>query len=244
MAVDSLIVGALFIPESPPEWVRLLAGLVILIVVGASYLGLARSGSLGALNDAGSLRSLVLETGMLGPVVIVGLVALAVVVTPIPSGHIAIVSGAVFGSLWGSLYVVAGAEIGALLAFSIARFLGQGLIRRWPRAQRMLDRWGAEKSQTWLSIAVLLSRLIPFISFDAVSYVAGLTPLRLWRFAVATLIGSIPVSFALASFGEELLHMPQAWLPFAALAAGTITLVPLILAIVRPPRHAQPKKPR
>jgi uncharacterized membrane protein YdjX (TVP38/TMEM64 family) len=48
--------------------------------------------------------------------------------------------------------------------------------------------------------------LLPlFISFDAVSYAAGLTPLAFWQFMVATLVGMIPISFLLAYFGEELI---------------------------------------
>jgi uncharacterized membrane protein YdjX (TVP38/TMEM64 family) len=38
---------------------------------------------------------------------------------------------------------------------------------------------------------VFVSRLLPFISFDIVSYAAGLTRLAMWRFAVATLAGIV-----------------------------------------------------
>jgi uncharacterized membrane protein YdjX (TVP38/TMEM64 family) len=33
-----------------------------------------------------------------------------------------------------------------------------------------------ERSQIWLMAVVFVSRLLPFISFDAISYAAGLTP--------------------------------------------------------------------
>ena len=59
-------------------------------------------------------------------------------------------------------------------------------------------------SQNTLTGIVFISRLLPFVSFDMVSYAAGVTPLRFWRFAVATLAGILPASFLLAHFGSEL----------------------------------------
>ena len=51
---------------------------------------------------------------------------------------------------------------------------------------------------------VFVSRVLPFISFDIVSYAAGLTVLTFWRFALATLAGIASTSFFLAHFGNEI----------------------------------------
>jgi uncharacterized membrane protein YdjX (TVP38/TMEM64 family) len=75
--------------------------------------------------------------------------------------------------------------------------------------------------------AVFASRLLPFISFDLVSYAAGLTPLTLWRFAVATLAGIIPASFLLAHFGGEMASADAYRIMLAVLALGAITLLPI-----------------
>jgi uncharacterized membrane protein YdjX (TVP38/TMEM64 family) len=50
---------------------------------------------------------------------------------------------------------------------------------------------------------VFISRLLPFVSFDLVSYAAGLTRLHAWRFALATLARIVPASFILSHFGGE-----------------------------------------
>lgn len=65
-------------------------------------------------------------------------------------------------------------------------------------------------------------RLIPFLSFDIVSYAAGLTPLQPWRFVLATLIGVTPVSFALAYFGGELASADFDRIELTVLAIGLV----------------------
>ena len=121
--------------SQPPRHRRLVAsaglGLAILAVVGAAYWGLLEMGLLDELADPAKLmeRIRALETG--GPVLVVVLMTVAVVVTPIPSAPIALAAGALYGHAWGTLYVAAGAEIGALVAFALARLLGYAFLRRW-----------------------------------------------------------------------------------------------------------------
>src|SRR4030065_880940 len=109
---------------------RLLGALLVLIALVLVYRHLDASGLLERLMDDQWLGEHTLALGVWGPLLIVGLMALAIVLNPIPSAPIALVSGAVFGHAWGTLYVVLGAAIGALIAFAIARVLGHDLLRR------------------------------------------------------------------------------------------------------------------
>ncbi len=136
-----------------------------------------------------------------GIAIIVGLMAMAIVFNPIPSAPIALVSGAIYGHAWGTVYIIIGALVGAIIAFFIARLAGRVVVSRFT-GKISVPAWiGSQNSMT---ITVLLSRLVPFISFDLISYAAGLTSIKLWRFSVATLIGLIPASFLLAHFGSEM----------------------------------------
>jgi uncharacterized membrane protein YdjX (TVP38/TMEM64 family) len=155
--------------------------------------------------------------------------ALAIVVNPISSAPIALAAGAVYGHGWGTLHVLLGAELGAMIAFGIARFLGYGALRKWFGERVEAGLWGSQNRLTFL---VFLSRLLPFISFDLVSYAAGLTVLRFWRFALATFAGLIPMSFLLAHFGAELaIELDQAI--YLALGLGVLTLGSALWALVR-----------
>jgi len=209
---------------------RLLGALLVLVVLVLAYFHLDSSGQLERILDGAWLREQTLALGVWGPLLIVGLMALAIVLNPIPSAPIALVSGAVFGHAWGTLYVVIGAEIGALIAFSIARVFGHDLLRRLFGERVVLGWLGSQNALTWM---VFVSRLLPFVSFDLVSYGAGLTPLKTWRFALATLLGLIPASFLLAHFGGELSQANMGRAMNAMLLIGLLVAVPLAIKIAR-----------
>ena len=176
------------------------------------------------------LEMLVARAGLWGPVLIVTLMTLAVVASPIPSAPIALAAGAAYGHLWGTVQVVIGAELGALIAFGLARVLGHDVLRRifGDRVDA-----GLLGSQTALTATVFASRLMPFVSFDMISYAAGLSRLHAWRFALATLAGIIPASFLLAHFGGEAVSGDLGRETWAVLGLGLVTGLPLLWAAMR-----------
>jgi len=210
----------------------LLAGLAIL---GIGLLGvwlLAPSVIAGArgLMDGERLEMLVARAGLWGPVLVVTLMTVAVVASPIPSAPIALAAGAAYGHVWGTVQVVIGAELGALIAFGLARVLGHDVLRRV-----FGDRvdTGLLGSQTALTATVFASRLMPFVSFDMISYAAGLSRLHAWRFAFATLAGIIPASFLLAHFGVEAVSGDLGRATWAVLVLGLVTGLPLLWVALR-----------
>ena len=140
--------------------------------------------------------------GPWGPMVFMIMMATAVVVSPIPSLPLDLAAGAAFGPLLGTTYAVVGAEVGAILSFLIGRFLGKDLIARWLTTNVVF----CEKcSDHHLIGMVFLARLLPVFSFDLISYGAGLTNMSLKAFALATLVGMIPPTFALTYFGSTVI---------------------------------------
>jgi uncharacterized membrane protein YdjX (TVP38/TMEM64 family) len=215
---------------------KLLAALGLGVLFAGLYWFLAWSSCLSTLCDCDRLHIQIGSWGLLGPLAVMGLMTLAVVVSPIPSAPIALASGLAYGPFWGTVYIVIGAEIGAILAFFIARNLGYEAMRKRFGDRLSVGILGSQNAMTGL---VALLRLIPFMSFDIVSYASGLTPLRPWRFALATLIGVTPVSFALAYFGDELADFDPTRALLIVLALGLTTLVPLLAVYLRR-RRGQP----
>lgn len=196
----------------------------------ATYQMLALSGGLELLLDSERLQERISGLGYWGPLGIVVLMCVAIVLNPIPSAPIALAAGAAYGHGWGTVYVAIGAEAGALAAFGIARWLGRDVMYRiFGQGLSM----GLLGSQNALMAVVFVSRLLPFVSFDLMSYAAGLTPLKPWRFALATLAGIVPASFLLAHFGGEMASLDPRRITYAVLALGAVTLVPLVIVALR-----------
>ena len=219
-------------PKAPHPLARpVLLALFALAVVAAIVLA-ERTGWLAHIADERTLRAGVERLGWAGPVAIVLLLALAVVASPIPSAPIALASGAAYGLVWGTTYTVVGAVLGASTAFLIARLALRDAVRGWTVVQGPLDWLERDRSQGWLMAAVALSRLVPFISFDAVSYAAGVTALTFPRFLLATLAGVLPVSLALAYGGEAALAAGGIDPVLAVLVLGGVTALPLLARVL------------
>ncbi|MBC7284356.1 VTT domain-containing protein [Hoeflea sp.] len=179
------------------------------------------------LMDGERLEMLVARAGFWGPVLIVVLMTIAIVASPIP---IALAAGAAYGHVWGTVQVVIGAELGALIAFGLARVLGHDVLRHW--FGHRVDA-GLLGSQNALTATVFASRLMPFVSFDMISYAAGLSSLHAWRFALATLAGIVPASFLLAHVGGEAATGDFGVTTWAVLALGLVTGLPLLWVATR-----------
>jgi len=140
------------------------------------------------------------EAGPFGPVLFIGLMATAVVISPIPSLPLDLAAGATFGVFLGTTYAVIGAEIGAIGSFLIGRSLGRAALTKLLRTDISFCE---QCSDRHLAMFVFLSRLLPIFSFDLVSYGAGLTNMSVRAFAVATLLGMIGPTFLLTYAGSQ-----------------------------------------
>ena len=180
---------------------RILLVVSLLGVFGIGWWMAASSGTFADLYKPQRIKEIIDEAGYYGPLLVMAIMAFAIVFSPLPSAPIALAAGAAYGHIWGTIYVLIGAEVGAITAFILARVCGRDLVLRL-----VGDRLPKTKinTQYGLTTVVFIARLLPFLSFDAVSYAAGLTQLTMMRFAVATMAGMIPASFLLAHFGAEM----------------------------------------
>jgi uncharacterized membrane protein YdjX (TVP38/TMEM64 family) len=199
-----------------------IAGFVLAFVLFSFMTGLWT-----ALVQGEDLQRHITQFGWKGPLVIMLLMAGAIVVSPLPSAPIALAAGALYGHTWGTVFVILGALAGALIAFTLARVLGRDAIQQWI-GEHISMRLPA--SQNGLMVAVFVFRMIPFISFDIVSYAAGLTALSWWRFSLATAVGVIPVSFLLAHFGAEMVEGEIRQTVITVLLLGLLTIIPVLYA--------------
>lgn len=149
-------------------------------------------------------RTYLLGFGFWAPIVSGGLMAiLQVFLLPIPTFVVTLTNGLLFGWALGAALSWTSSLIGALACFWIARALGRPVVEKVTRGGKALevvdlffDRYGNR--------AVLIARLLPFVSFRVVSYGAGLTPLGVFSYLIATGLGQLPATLAYSYLGQNL----------------------------------------
>ncbi|QKF64743.1 TVP38/TMEM64 family protein [Campylobacter corcagiensis] len=137
--------------------------------------------------------------GKLTAVVSFALMVLAAVLAPIPQFLITLSNAAIFGWIGGAALSWISSMVGATLCFYIARLLGRDAVEKFV-SPSMLDS-GDQYFERYGKHTILVCRLLPFISFDFISYLAGLTNMRFISFFVATGIGQLPATLVYSYFG-------------------------------------------
>jgi uncharacterized membrane protein YdjX (TVP38/TMEM64 family) len=130
------------------------------------------------------------------------LMILQSIIAPIPAFLITLSNAAIFGWALGALLSWSSAMVGAALCFFIARILGRDVVEKLT-SKKALDTTDAF-FERYGKHTIIVCRLLPFISFDLISYAAGLTSIRFWSFWIATGIGQLPATLVYSYFGQNL----------------------------------------
>ena len=132
---------------------------------------------------------------------------------PLPAEIIAVANGMLFGTWLGVALTWAGAMLGAVLSFALARALGRPFVRLLVSERR----WQQVETRSLTPTTLLFVRLVPLISFNLVNYAAGLLGVRWWPFLWTTALGILPLTVAMVVAGDEMLQAPLwLWLTVAA----------------------------
>ncbi len=213
-------------------WIKL--GALLAVLVGAYAAG--SWFDLGELLRPERIADQIRAAGPFGPFLLMLFMAMAVVISPIPSLPLDLAAGATFGATLGTMYAVIGAEIGAIVSFLIGRFLGREALTKLLR----IDISFCERcSDRHLALFVFLSRLLPIFSFDLVSYGAGLTNMSLRAFAAATLLGMIGPTFLLTSAGEHVVSGEWVLIVFGLAMVAVLLLIPKLMIRYRTARWVE-----
>lgn len=200
--------------------------LIVALVMAGIWLLLRQLGMPVSLAPA-ALAEWLNQQGMTGPLLLILLMILAVVVGPIPTLPISAAAGLVYGIIIGTAIAVLGALTGSIIAFYLARILGRDAVRRKMHTNPVFSSNG---SQRFLFIAVTLTRLIPLFSFALISYAAGVTAISFWRYAVATTLGMLPMTFVFAGLGRSFELNPLLTVVAAVLILVVMSTLPLYLS--------------
>ncbi|MGB7630373.1 MAG: TVP38/TMEM64 family protein, partial [Candidatus Deferrimicrobium sp.] len=111
---------------------------------------------------------------------------------------LSLAAGAIFGVLQGTLFVVSGATVGAILAFLVSRtLLRDWVVKKFGGRMEGIDRGLRENGLSYL----LFLRLVPAFPFFLVNLACGVTGLPLRTYALGTLFGIMPGSLVFVNAG-------------------------------------------
>lgn len=155
-----------------------------------------------ATGDFTVVREFVASYGAWAAAVSFALMVFQSVAAPLPAFLITFANANLFGWWQGAILSWASAMTGAAVCFWIARLLGRDVV------ERIITKSGLASVEGYFerhgNLTILICRLLPFVSFDFVSYAAGLTSMSFGGFMLATGIGQLPATIIYSYVGGML----------------------------------------
>lgn len=175
-----------------------IARVAVLIVLAA---GIALAFTYRDRLDVVALEAWVADAGAAAPLVFIGLYALATVLF-LPGSVLTLAGGALFGPVWGALYNLCAATLGAVLAFLVARYLASNWVQARVEAGaggRVARLVKGVEAEGWRFVA--FTRLVPLFPFNLLNYALGLTRIPLLQYTLATFVFMLPGAVAYTYLG-------------------------------------------
>ena len=168
-------------------------------------------------DDEERVKNWVSGFGWFGPIVLVLAMVAQLFLLVVPSVLLMVVSVLAYGPIWGSVIIIASVFAASSVGYFIGSYFGDAFVKKIigkkseKKVASFLDDYGF-----W---AVIVTRLNPFLSNDAISFVGGVLHMGYWRFMGATLIGILPLTIFIAVFGKSIddLKMGLLWGSLASL---------------------------
>ena len=155
-----------------------------------------------ASGDFAVVRDFVASYGAYAALISFLLMIFQSIAAPLPAFLITFANANLFGWWQGAILSWSSAMAGAAVCFFIARILGRDV------AEKLTSKAGMQQIDTFFEKygknTVLICRLLPFVSFDIVSYAAGLTSMSFISFFVATGVGQLPATIVYSYVGGML----------------------------------------
>lgn len=151
-------------------------------------------------DDKQRMRQYVRQLGWAGPLVLVALMTVQMFLIVVPSVFIMAAAIIAYGPYWGSLVAMTAILVASTVGYWIGRSFNNAM------TERLIGTKNAKKLEDFIEDygfgAVAIFRLNPFLSNDAISFVAGILNLSYWKFIGATLLGTAPLTVFLAVMGK------------------------------------------
>ncbi|HHV99600.1 MAG TPA: TVP38/TMEM64 family protein [Clostridiaceae bacterium] len=159
---------------------------------------------LSAFGNPERVREMIVEAGAWGPLIFILMQIVQVFFAPIPGQVVGLIGGYLFGPFWGVVYTIIGATIGFTLIFVLVRKLGRPFVEHFvsQRALKKFDHFANEKGV----MVFFLIFLLPAFPDDIISFIAGLTTIKISKLILVSLVGRLPGYVILCLTGNGLAY--------------------------------------
>lgn len=135
--------------------------------------------------------------GIFAPLVFISIYIFAAIAF-LPSFVFTMLGGLVFGTVWGGIYSLLGATLGAMLSFLASRYIASDWLEKSSSGliQKLRD---GSSEKGWRFVA--FTRLVPVFPYNLQNYGYGITKMTCWQFTLTTFIAMAPSTFIYAYLG-------------------------------------------
>lgn len=142
------------------------------------------------------------DFGIWGPLAIIVFIILQMFLIVFPSWLPIIIAVRAYGFWWGILIALTGVVLASCIGYYIGKSFKGAFLTKVIGKKRM------EKMDFWITNysfgSVVLFRISPFLSNDAISFIAGMLQMKFKKFMLATLTGMVPLSIAIGIFSDDI----------------------------------------
>lgn len=182
-----------------------------------------------ASGDFTEVKQFISSYGVYAAAISFALMVLQSVMAPLPAFVLTFANANLFGWWQGAILSWSSAMAGAALCFYIARILGRDV------AEKLTSKAGLNQVDEFFekygNNTILICRLLPFVSFDIVSYAAGLTSMSFWDFFIATGIGQLPATIVYSYVGGFLTGGAKLFMLGLLITFSLVSLIVMFKAI-------------
>ncbi|QHA93308.1 TVP38/TMEM64 family protein [Bacillus sp. N1-1] len=193
---------------NPFLWIGIALLFTILIIFLINPPWLARIRSMLSLESLSLLADYFRSLGVWAPIISIALMIAQGILAPLPSFVITAANGLAFGIPIGFLISWTGGMAAAIVMFWLARLLGAGFVERVTKQNHLLHQANRYSGKNGFFL-IFVARLIPIVSFDFISFLAGLSQISFSSFFVATALGQIPGTILYTIVGHDVANLDE-----------------------------------
>lgn len=176
-------------------------------------------------NDDKRISAWVQQFGFWGPAFIMFAMTAQMFLFVFNVTLLVLVSILAYGAFWGSLIAIISIGIASTIGFFIGKSLGVHTVDRLigqsteRKIERFMNHYGIG--------AVAIARFSPFLSNDAISFVAGILEMNYFKFMGATLVGITPLVVLIAWMSENMARLQNGliWISAVSLAGFILYVI-------------------